>query len=75
MNVKFPSYLIAAPEDWSWLGITIDDGTTHIVPLLDVRVHAIHGPCWCSPVDTGSEIAHNSADGRERYERGQARMH
>jgi hypothetical protein len=48
------------------------DGEMHIVPIDDTRQHDPSTACWCEPRDEGGTIfAHNSADHREQYERGE----
>lgn len=49
----------------------------HIIPINDLREHAISSSCWCNPdiEDDGDMIVHNSMDGREHYETGERRKH
>ena len=55
------------------------DGTWHVVPTNDLRVHSCQKdpPCWCNPVyDEEQDLyIHNSADGREAYEGGWRKPH
>lgn len=47
----------------------------HVVPHNDLRAHLLDPTCWCHPVEDADEPdmwSHNSADGRERYENGDA---
>jgi hypothetical protein len=38
-----------------------------------LRAHFLSEHCWCHPVlDEDGIVRHNAADGRERYETGQA---
>ena len=45
------------------------------VPAHDIRNHLSGKNCWCRPVDEGDVIVHNAADGRERYQQGDAKAH
>lgn len=54
--------------------------TTHVYPLNDMREHIVDGgTCWCKPrveyCGFGRVVVHNSADGREAYERGERKPH
>jgi len=41
-------------------------------PLNDLRKHVINSArCWCRPYYDECVLVHNSADGREKYERGE----
>lgn len=60
--------------DW-----TIDDvgRVQHVTPLYDTYPHMLDVGCWCRPTpDSDFEciIVHNSADGREAFERGERRF-
>lgn len=52
----------------------------HIYPIGDLKEHETDGkPCWCRPEEevvglTGLLIIHNSADGREAYEKGERKV-
>lgn len=45
----------------------------HVVPLNDLKEHALSVECWCRPKvdDDDNIVVHNSMDGRELYERGE----
>lgn len=61
-------------HDWQCDVEQFDDGhVTRIVwPRDDLRAHDLVGMgCWCKPSDDGDLIIHNSADGRELFERGE----
>lgn len=62
---------------WGWDNIRHPDTRAmHIMPLSDVAAHAFDEDCRCAPlVDEYGVTIHNAFDGRERYERGSARMH
>jgi len=48
----------------------MDNGERHVIPQDDLRLHDGSPGCWCCPRDDGEDVwVHNSADGRERYER------
>jgi hypothetical protein len=51
-------------------------GVTHIIPVEDIREHALRDDCWCEPrLDYEHWIAtHNSADGREQFETGARKL-
>ncbi len=40
-----------------------------VVPRNDLREHVFGRKCWCKPFEEDGVIVHNSADGRERFER------
>lgn len=42
----------------------------HVVPLDDLREHAIARTCWCHPFDEDGICVHDALDGRVAYERG-----
>lgn len=65
------------PEPWGWFLATHRmTGERHGVPTWDLREHELHVGCWCHPqLDEWGVLAHNSADGRERYELGLAKRH
>ncbi len=43
-----------------------------VVPIDDLREHALHpATCWCQPFDDDGVLVHNSADEREKFERGE----
>ncbi len=49
----------------------------HAVPMEDTHEHFVDMACWCHPfVDDDSPfvVVHNSADGREAFERGMRKM-
>jgi hypothetical protein len=49
-------------------------GPLHVVPIGDLREHELSAECWCAPIedaDTPNLWSHNSADGREAFERGE----
>lgn len=52
----------------------IAKGPLHIIPVGDLRDHDMSPECWCCP-EENPEVpnlwSHNSADGREAYERGE----
>jgi hypothetical protein len=56
-----------------------DYEVAHVVPMHDLREHVVDGDgsCWCKPsYDEEYRIfTHNSADGREAYERGARQPH
>lgn len=62
---------------WGWLlAIHKTSGERHGMPTYDTREHIPSAECWCGPVvDIFGVVAHNSHDGRERYEHGHARRH
>lgn len=43
----------------------------HVAPIGDMRSHEFSGACWCDPIIDDGLVIHNSADGREVYERGE----
>lgn len=50
---------------------------THVVPCGDTRLHTLCHSCWCEPsvdLDDPFTCIHNSHDGREKFERGEALM-
>lgn len=47
----------------------------HVIPNNDLREHIEAVDCWCLPKDDGQIVTHNSADERERYERGEKKCH
>lgn len=49
----------------------------HLVPCMDLRLHQLDASCWCGPVEDPEAPdcwVHNSADGRELFERGERRV-
>lgn len=52
-----------------------DEQVVHVYPIGDSREHQCNRmECWCRPIlneDAGYVVVHNSADGRELFERGQ----
>lgn len=55
-----------------WLVIT-DAYSRHVMPAGDLREHEVDEDCWCEPFMSDGITVHNSADGREGYERGERR--
>ncbi len=54
-----------------WEVYALDNGERHVIPLDDLKPHEGSHECWCHPTDDGgNRWIHNSADGREQYERG-----
>lgn len=45
----------------------------HIIPMDDDKEHQVSLECWCCPEldEEDNLIIHNSADGRELFERGE----
>jgi len=45
----------------------------HLIPLEDLREHEATMQCWCVPEEDNDDpiVIHNSADGRELFERGE----
>lgn len=64
---------------WCVVGPVTLDGRpmhTHVVPNCDMRRHQLDPSCWCQPVEDEEQAnlwAHNSLDGREKYEQGDRR--
>lgn len=60
---------------WKLEGFVSEAGNLvqHIVPVDDLREHVLMSSCWCSPnIDPEDFLAiHNSADEREKFERGE----
>jgi hypothetical protein len=57
-------------EDW--------DEDIHVVPRNDTVDHWTTVHCWCQPERDNEQlnvVVHNSADGREAYERGLRKPH
>jgi hypothetical protein len=48
---------------WKVVGI-------QVIPVNDLREHSL-ADCWCQPFDDEGVLVHNSADGREFFERGE----
>jgi len=49
----------------------------HVMPLNDLRNHIESIWCWCKPLrddEDNSILIHNSADDREKYERGERKL-
>lgn len=42
-----------------------------VAPLDDTRTHVADSTCWCDPNIQDDVLVHNSADNREKYERGE----
>lgn len=61
-----------------WSMVASDRGDVlHWIPAHDTQPHLATHRCWCEP-EAGLNIdawIHNSADGREAYERGERRRH
>lgn len=68
---------VVPPAQWGWATFqNIETLRWDIVPLCDTRVHQLGEGCWCgASLDPDGDLVHNAADRRERYERGDARMH
>jgi hypothetical protein len=59
-----------------WEVFAMDNGERHVIPADDLRLHDGSPHCWCFPRDDGGDLwVHNSADGREQYERHEKRAH
>lgn len=56
-----------------WL-VVVDGYGRHVLPLGDSREHAEDENCWCEPAIAAGIFVHNSADGREAFERGERRV-
>ena len=60
---------------WKLKGFVSEAGNLvqHIVPVNDLYEHELILSCWCKPtIDDADFIAiHNSADQREKFERGE----
>jgi hypothetical protein len=54
-----------------WLSRPMDCGRYAVLPIGDLREHAISDACWCEPVESDGVVTHNSLDGREAFERGE----
>lgn len=57
--------------------MTKAEGHYHVIPVGDLREHAVSRHCWCTPVQDEEEPnvwVHNSMDERESYEAGR-KMH
>lgn len=52
-----------------WEVFALDNGELHVIPADDTKLHDGSTDCWCSPHDDEGVWVHNSADGREQYER------
>lgn len=50
---------------------TQDSARWHIIPMCDDQEHQVSLECWCKPEEDDDLIIHNSADGRELFERGE----
>jgi hypothetical protein len=52
----------------------IEDNTSaahmHVVPVNDLREHAVSQSCWCRPTPDDGVIVHHSMDLREEFEEG-----
>jgi hypothetical protein len=42
-----------------------------VLPIDDAREHDYGEKCWCQPFDDDGVLVHNSADEREKFERGE----
>ena len=42
----------------------------HVVPVNDLRDHAVSEDCWCGPTNDEGVWVHHSLDRREEYEGG-----
>lgn len=59
---------------WRLIGFDSDGAfVQHIVPLGDLYEHVLTPNCWCQPrIDEDDfTLTHNSADQREKFERGE----
>lgn len=60
---------------WRLIGFVADAGNfvQHIVPVDDLYEHELMPSCWCKPTidDADFTAIHNSADQREKFERGE----
>lgn len=67
------------PSGWACMDWVTKNGVKlhrHVLPQSDIRVHQLDPVCWCKPrwdEDDDKLLIHNSADGREKYERGESR--
>lgn len=52
----------------AWCVVYTDSGN-HVIPNEDLVAHVMTIDCWCVPRDNDGCIVHNSADGREAFER------
>ena len=70
-------YVHATAWGWFWFQHPAPDSAEmHLMPLLDTDAHAFDMECRCCPVETmPGYFTHNSFDGRERYEYGDAKRH
>lgn len=60
---------------WATIPVTLHGKLdfVHVLPCGDLRPHQLDPICWCRPVADDEDptmLIHNSADGRESYERG-----
>jgi hypothetical protein len=49
----------------------------HVLPVGDLKPHDLSDRCWCSPErdeNYDNVVIHNSADGREAFERGERQV-
>ena len=58
----------------NWLVWETPAGVRHVLPLLDMRTHCTEPTCWCRPEDDEGVWVHNSADGRELFERRERKL-
>jgi hypothetical protein len=58
-----------------WELFALDNGERHVIPQDDLCLHDATPDCLCCPFDDDGVWIHNSADGREQYERKQLRRH
>lgn len=64
------------PPVWGWLMARGKKGFLHVYPGMDYKAHLLDDACPCKPeLDGEGVMAHNSFDGRERYELYGARRH
>lgn len=52
-------------------------GYYHVIPVDDLKPHALSASCWCKPDVPEDEellLIHNSMDRRELYESGQLNL-
>lgn len=74
MASKIDALLDTDGEQWALE--TGDGRAAQVYPIGDLRDHTIDGcPCWCgAEKDEHGIIVHNSADGREKVEKGERKV-
>lgn len=53
-----------------WIVLDAVSEPSHVIPLDDLKPHAVEHLCWCSPTDDEGILVHHSMDRREEFEEG-----